>query len=173
MRSKKGFSLSYKELMWIPRLLFTVIVIGLNFFIIAAFIATKTDVGSLESALLANLPLYSPDGFPPTDLATSRIFPGVIEPGSFSQTGIQSLFSQDHPFVVGRFARNSTIIQYERFHPDAQLIYTDTDRYQRWQPLAQVQAKGQGSKKPYGDVRYVLSTDGSGIILQTVFIEST
>ena len=174
--NKKGFAISYKMIMWIPRFFFTVIVIALTFYIISAFIITKTNVSGPESSILMDVAHYSPGGFSAFDVTTGRVYPGIVDNSRFTTAQLQQLFQQDKPAIVGRFTEKQTIVDYFISPQDEVIRYADGTpdgaRYLRWEPIALVNAKGEGSFTPYPEVRYVAIKDGSGAVMETVFIAS-
>ena len=171
--NKKGFTISYKMIMWIPRFFFTVIVIALTFYIISAFIITNTNVSGPESSILMNVAHYSPDGFSAFDATTGRVYPGIVDNSRFTTAQLGQLFKQDKPAIVGRFTEKQAIVDYFISpKPDVMAAYTDETRYLRWEPIALVNAKGEGSFAPYPEIRYVAIKDGNGGVLETVFIAS-
>ena len=168
--NKKGFAVSYKMIMWIPRFFFTVIIIALTFYIISAFIITKTNVSEPESSILMDAAHYSPDGFSAFDKDIVRVYPGIVNNSRFTNAQLEQLFRQDKPAIVGRFTEKQTIIDYFISpKPDVQ-AFTDKTRYLRWEPIALVNAKGEGSFAPYPEIRYVAIKDGNGGVMETVFI---
>ena len=168
--NKKGFAISYKMIMWIPRFFFTVIIIALTFYIISAFIITKTNVSGPESSILMDAAHYSPDGFSAFDKGILRVYPGIIDNSRFTDAQLGQLFQQDKPAIVGRFTKKQTIVDYFISpQPDVQ-AFTNKTRYLRWEPIALVNAKGEGSFAPYPEVRYVAIKDGNGGVMETVFI---
>ena len=171
--NKKGFAISYKMIMWIPRFFFTIVVISVTSYIILAFIVTKTNVSEQESNILSGAAHFSKGGFSYSDAKTGRVYTGVVDSAKFSTAQLGQLFATDKPpLTVGRFTRKQAIVDYFiRQQPDTE-IYTDEARYLRWQPIAAVKARGEGSKKAYAEVRYVAMKSGEGAILETVFIAS-
>src|SRR3990167_128867 len=98
-RSKRGLAISDKMLLWIPRFIFTVIVVGLTFYIILSFIITKTNVSEAESNILTDVAYYSGDGFSFVDSSggedLGRVYAGVIDPSKFSDAQLGALLSKD------------------------------------------------------------------------------
>ncbi|MEK6837125.1 MAG: hypothetical protein AABX69_00610 [Nanoarchaeota archaeon] len=185
MRSRKGFTISYKMIMWIPRFLFTVLVLGITFYVILGFIKTATDVSKAESHILANAAFYSEKGLSYADgtakTATGRVYPGVVETSKFKEaskskgddTQLDEFFDHMKPLLVGRFVKHQTIIDHF-LKPEAEsTAYTDKRRYVLWQPIAQAGGEGEGGKTPYAEVRYVTAPDGKGYVVKTVFITSS
>lgn len=176
MRSRKGFTLSYKMLMWVPRFLFAIIVIGLNFYVIYSFIVTRTNIYDAESKILAAAPYYSEKGFSVFDAETGRVYPGVIDAARFGN--VKGLLGKDKPLIVGRFVRRQMVVDYRlNPQPDSPTAYTDQERYERWQPIAQAGGEGEGGKTAYPDIRYAATLDPvtgkrKGSVVETVFIAS-
>ncbi len=179
LEDKKGFAISYKMIMWIPRFFFTIVVISVTSYIILAFIVTKTNVAEQESNILIDAAHFSKGGFSAFDKVTGRVYPGVIDSldsSRFSTAQLGQLFASDNPpLTAGRFVKKQVIVDYflgPQADADNHIAYTDKTRYLRWQPIARANAKGEGGKKPYSELRYVALKDGGGAILETVFIAS-
>lgn len=180
-RSKKGASgTGEEEVYWIPKMIFTIVVAFLTFFIIHAFIATTVNVGGLESALLTNFPHFSKDGFSKFDDKTGRVYSGVVDESKFTTARMERVFKMEKPLVIGRFVLNQTAMDYmQNKQPvkvactEPRVACTDHERYRIWQPIAQLSGKGEGGKTPYGEVRYaILAENGKGVVVETVFIAS-
>ncbi|MBI2580770.1 hypothetical protein HYV85_03080 [Candidatus Woesearchaeota archaeon] len=179
-RSKKGSSgTGEEEVYWIPKMIFTIAVASLTFFIIKAFIATTVNVGGLESALLTNLPQFSKDGFSKFDDKTGRVYPGVVDEPRFTTARMERIFKMKKPLIIGRFVLNQTAMDYMQNRQqvkvacaEPRVACTDSERYRIWQPIAQVRGKGEGGKTPYSEVRYATLANGKGVVVETVFIAS-
>lgn len=162
----------YKLIMWMPSFFFTIIVIAMTFYVIFSFIITATDVSQAESKILAAAAYYSEKGLSVTDAETGRVYTGLIDESKFTSSQLEALFKQDRPLLVGRFVKKQQAIDY-MLKPEADTaIYTDETRYKLWQPIAQAEGEGEGSKTPYPGVSYVATSDGSGAVVETVFIAS-
>ncbi|MBI2175831.1 hypothetical protein HYU40_00590 [Candidatus Woesearchaeota archaeon] len=171
LRNKKGDSTPDEMIGWIHRSVFTVIVALTTYFIIRAFIVTSIQVAPIEANVLMSYPHIHKDGFSKFDSTIGRLYPGVMDTSRFT-TGQLKLLKGEKPSIVGRFARNQTIIDYHLKKEEPVYAYTDFDRYKLWQPLAQSKAKGEGGKTPYAELRYVTLADGRGAIIETVMIAS-
>ncbi|MBI2143631.1 hypothetical protein HYU17_00575 [Candidatus Woesearchaeota archaeon] len=177
LKSKRGISLSYKMFMWVPRFIYTIVVVATIFWVISSFIMTRTNVYDAESKILASAAYYSGNGFSKSDPDTGRVYTGVIDSESFSTKRLGDLLVNDKPLIVGRFVKKQAAVDYQLGQQPGQAIYTDKDRYERWQPLAQAGGKGEGSKAVYSDVRYAAVLDPAtgrtaGYVVETVFIAS-
>ena len=97
-----------------------------------------------------------------------------MDSSRFSTAQLSQLFASDKPpLTAGRFVRKQVVVDYFiSQQADGLPAYTDETRYLRWQPIARANAKGEGSKKAFSEVRYVAMKDGGGAILETVFIAS-
>lgn len=177
LQHKRGLSLSDKMLWFVVDSIFTVIVIGLTFYVTMAFIQTRTTVSDAESRILENAAYYSPDGFSFSDSETGRVYAGIVSPGRFTDSQLKALFKSDRPHIVGRFTlKQAGVAQFTVPKPES-TAYTDKDRYVRWQPLAQAGGKGEGRKMPYPAVGYAVTKDSisgkvSGVAVENVFIAS-
>ena len=63
IKGKKGFTLSFGWLMYIPRVVFLILVISTQLWLIYSFIITNLDVSEAEAHLLMHTMQYAPDGF--------------------------------------------------------------------------------------------------------------
>ncbi len=180
LRSKRGASgTGEEEVYWIPKMIFTIAVAFLTFFIIKAFIATTVNVGGLESALLTNFPHFSKDGFSKFDDKAGRVYAGVVDELKFTTARMERIFKMEKPLIIGRFVLNQTAMDYMQNKQPVKVACaepgvacTDRERYRIWQPIAQLSGKGEGGKTPYSEVRYVATADGKGAVVETVFIAS-
>ncbi len=172
LRNRKGFAISYKMIMWIPRFIFTVLVLSITFYVILSFIKTATNVSEAESNILTDAAYYSGVAFSYADPSTGRVYTGVIDPSNFNDAGLKKFFDYKKPLTVGRFVKKQNIIDYFLSPGGKDGTYTDKARYEFWQPIAQAAGKGEGGKTPYAEVRYVATADGKGAVVETVFIAS-
>ncbi len=170
--NKKGFEVSYKMIMWIPRLLFTVIVVSLTFFVISAFISGTTNVSDVESSILMNSAYYAKSGFSHIDARTERAYPAVIEASKFSSAQIQALFKREKPLLVGRFVKRQAVIDDTIKKEEPVTAYSDEERFKLWQPIAQSGARGEGGMDYFSERRYVAASDGKGAFVEATFIVS-
>jgi hypothetical protein len=174
IQGKKGLTVSYKMVMWIPRFLYTVFVIGVTFFVIFSFITTKTNVTTIESRILTSAVHFYPNGISAKETIgnVNRLYPGQVDTASFSTITAESILMRDNPAVVGKF--NLTTLGIERalgnFGNTA--AYTDYKRYFEWLPIAQLEAKGEGAKSYTRDIRYVVTKDLKGKMMETVYLIS-
>lgn len=191
-RQKKGDGgiLSPKMVLLIPDLLFTVVVIVITYFFVLSIILTKTSVSDVESTILASYAHNSKEGFSLLDAKLDRVYPGVVDPARFTTVNLESLFAKENPAIVGRFVKNQTIIDHLR-QQEAKLpgepvrciateaggpvncAYTNQKKFERWAPYARVGGKGEGSVKPYAEVRYVDTAGGKGAVVETVFLAAS
>jgi len=160
---------------WVPRLLFTLFVIVMSLYIIRTFITTSTNVSNVEANIVMNMPYFVPNGFSLNDAQIGRVFPGIVSLSSFNTpTVIENLLKRDNPNLVGMYVVNQTAIDLvlnpKPNPPLSWTIFTDSQRYIEWQPIAQAQGKGEGSKTSIAEVRYVVLDNGKGALVKTIFL---
>lgn len=170
-----GLSLSDKMVWNILDIIFTVIVIGGTFYVMSAFIITKTNVSATEAKILESASYFSPEGFALSDAGTGRAYPGIISQKKFSDSQMKDLFSHNRPHIAGRFAIKASAIS--QFTKPMQEItaYTDRERYLKWQPIAQAGGKGIGGKTGQPAKGYAVMLDQNtgkltGVDVESVFI---
>jgi len=76
--AKKGL-LSFNMLMWIPRIIFMVIVVFSILLLIGSYFKIEIVISEAESELFAQRLLYSPHGISYYDPLSNRVYPGVID----------------------------------------------------------------------------------------------
>lgn len=81
----KKAALTFESLMWIPRIIFLVIVIFSIMYLIRSFITTTIDTSELQANLFAYRILYSLNSISYADTDIERLYPGVIDLGKFNQ----------------------------------------------------------------------------------------
>ncbi len=78
MKDKKAIT-TFEMLMWIPRIIFLVIIMFAVMFIVRSYVTTTIDVSELKANVFANRVLYSPTGMAYLDPDTNRAYPGVVD----------------------------------------------------------------------------------------------
>lgn len=178
VRNKKGFEVGPEMVMWLPRVVYTVIVIVLTFYIISSFISGTTDVSEVEAKVLINAAHYSRIGVSYADMDagggidTGRVYPGMVNPSKFNSLTLERLFKRERPLLVGRFVRQRTAIDGALSGKFPVAAYTDEARYKLWQPLAQAESKGEGRIGYNSELKYVATSDGSGAVVEATFLSS-
>lgn len=84
MKSKKAIN-SYEMLMWVPRVIFLVVVMFVIMTLIKTYVTTTIDVSELQANVFTNRLLYSPNGISYLDQEINRIMPGIIDIEKFKQ----------------------------------------------------------------------------------------
>ena len=165
--SKKGQTISFEMLMWIPRIVFLVLVILSTSGIIFAFIVTNVNVGDIESHILMHRLQYSPEGIVSYDLETGRVYPGVVDPGKLGSYDLQLSLDAGPRDLAARFVMSSL-----QSDEELALNYVNRETYFDWDVLAIASADpsvtGTGRKFAHPEVRYVYS--GQPSKLETVVI---
>jgi len=75
---KKGL-ISFNMLMWIPRIIFMVIVVFSIMFLIGIYFKFEVNISDAESELFIQRLLYSPHGISFYDPYSNRVYPGIID----------------------------------------------------------------------------------------------
>ncbi|MBW2981375.1 hypothetical protein KY343_00715 [Candidatus Woesearchaeota archaeon] len=75
---KKGL-LSFNMMMWIPRIIFMVIVVFSIVLLVATYFKLEMAVSEAENELFIQRLLYSPHGISFYDPYSNRIYPGIID----------------------------------------------------------------------------------------------
>jgi len=78
MKNKKG-NVAFEFLMWIPRLVFLVIVMFAIMVMIRSYITTTIDISELQANVFISRILYSPTTISYFDPDIKRAYPGIIE----------------------------------------------------------------------------------------------
>lgn len=160
---------------WIPRIVYLVIVIMSTLGIIFAFTVTNINIGDAESHILLHRLHFSSDGISKVDDETGRVYTGIVEPDKLSNINIKSALQISENSMTAKFVTSNLLN--ERKPVDEQTLPVETflheERYKQWQPLAELinneqVEKGTGSKFPHAEVRYVFT--GEPTLLETVVI---
>jgi hypothetical protein len=78
VKMKKGL-ISFNMLMWIPRIIFMVIVVLSIILLIASYFRLELVISKAESELFVQRLLYSPHGISFYDPYSNRVYPGIID----------------------------------------------------------------------------------------------
>jgi len=78
MKNKKG-NVTFEFLMWIPRLVFIVIVMFAIMVLIRSYVTVTIDISELQANLFVNRVLYSPTAISYFDKDIERLYPGIID----------------------------------------------------------------------------------------------
>jgi hypothetical protein len=140
---KRAFTLSYHMLMWIPKILFTILVIVMVFGFIQAYIVTSISVKEPESLLAMHRIHFSEKGFMYKEPETGRIYPGVIDDSKYlGNNALGKAFDYPATALAIRVEKEGTP------------IYLEEDKYlKEWQPLAAAGIEGPGSISHYGRIQ--------------------
>ncbi len=165
--NKKGQTISYEMLMWIPRFVYLVIVILATSGLILGFVVTKVDVSEVESHILLHRLQFSPQGITHYDTETGRVYPGIVEKSKLTDNYLASVLGAKDDEMAARLVLSD--------FSDNKLAeaYLNKKTYANWQPIAAVvgQSKdisGTGKKVPHPESRYVYSETPA--LLETVVI---
>lgn len=132
-------------IMWIPKILFLIIVFIVTIILIRKFLVTGIDVFQPEASTLMNSFLYSPHGLSYRDPGTGRVYPGIIDLEKFNaETTAASLdrafnFGKENKHVAAQFRLKSMVTAEEK------VVYYNQEKYEYWSTLA----------KAFGDGSYV------------------
>ncbi|MBS3132706.1 hypothetical protein J4470_01075 [Candidatus Woesearchaeota archaeon] len=165
--NKKGATLSFEMLMWIPRLVFLIIVIMATQGIILAYIATNVNVGSIESHVLMQRLQFSPEGIVNHDSITGRVYTGVVDLEKLNSHNLEASLEAEKSELAARFVLISLQAENELARS-----YINRETYEDWQPIAifvgSSDVAGTGRKFPHPETRYMYSVEPSK--LETVVI---
>ncbi len=154
-------ALSYEIVMWIPRLVYLIIVIIASFGLIFAYTSTTLNVGDVESHILMHRLQFTQNGIVKQDVLTGRVYPGIVDNALLTDEKLSKLYSSDSQSVAIRFV--STDLREKNSEVAA---YVNQESYENWQPIAILVGeesieKGTGRKFPYRESRYVYTTEPS------------
>ena len=138
---KKG--ITYQMVLWIPKLIYLIIVLVVSFGLIYLFTSNEVDVGDVEAHVIMHSHHYSPEGISKFDDDTKRVYSGIVDRSRFTRANLESALNSDENSLamklVGRKWENlgedsddsgedSDIRDYE--------IFLNYDTYRKWIPLA-------------------------------------
>ena len=83
MKNKKAIT-TFEILMWVPRIIFLVIVMFAVMILIRSYVTTTIDTSELEANVFANRILYSPTAISYYDKKIDRLYPGIIDADKFN-----------------------------------------------------------------------------------------
>lgn len=150
--NKRG--ISYQMILWIPRMVFLIIVFVVTFGLIFAFTTTTVSVSDAESHVLLHRLHFSPEGISKTDADTGRVYAGVVDASRISADRLETAIDIKKDAVAIRLVKSNT-------DDSAEVVaYLHEDTYRNWQPIAIAVdegsiKKGAGRKFPYKESRYV------------------
>ncbi len=158
--NKRGATISYEVLMWIPRFVYLVIVIIATSGLILGFIVNKVNVGEVESHILMHRLQFSREGITAYDSYTGRVYPGLVDKskmtGEITTEKLADLLGAGEKEMAARFVLSD--------FSDNELAkaYLNEKTYMDWQPIAVVVGQGAdisgtGRKFPHPETRYVYS----------------
>ncbi len=157
----------YEMLIWIPRIIYLIIVIMATSGLILAFIVTNVNVGDIESHVLMHRLQFSQEGITAYDSYTGRVYPGLVDTGRLNANNLQSALGAGGNELAMRFVMSD--------FSDKELAraYLNRETYENWQPIAIVvgddsEISGSGRKFPHSESRYAYS--GTPARLETVVI---
>lgn len=78
MKNKKAIT-TFEVLMWIPRIIFLVVIMFAIMILIRSYVTTTIDTSELEANVFINRILYSPTGISYFGSDINRTYPGIIE----------------------------------------------------------------------------------------------
>lgn len=93
MKNKKAIT-TFEILMWIPRIIFLVVIMFVIMILIRSYITTTTDVSELEANLFVNRLLYSPTGISYFDSSINRAYPGIIDIDKFKMQSTEKFLEK-------------------------------------------------------------------------------
>lgn len=157
--NRKGQTISYEMMQWIPRLVYLVIVMLATSGLILGYVVTKVDIGEVESHILLHRLQFSPEGVARYDSYTGRVYPGLVDAGSLRSSNLESSLGARKNEMAARLVLSD--------FSDSELAraYLNREAYENWQPIAIVvgedcenrEISGTGRKCPHPESRYVYS----------------
>ncbi|HLC61469.1 MAG TPA: hypothetical protein VJI52_00445 [Candidatus Nanoarchaeia archaeon] len=78
MKNKKSTT-TFEVIMWIPRILFLVVLMFAIMLLIRSFVNTTIDSSELQANVFANRVLYSTNAISYVDPDTQRVYPGIVD----------------------------------------------------------------------------------------------
>ncbi len=157
--NRKGQTISYEMMMWIPRLVYLVIVIIATSGLILGYVVTKVDVSEVESQILLHRLQFSQEGITLHDSYTGRVYPGLVDAGMLTDENLAAALDAKKNELAARFVLSGFLDK------ELAMAYLNKDAYENWQPIALVVDKncenreisGTGRKCPHPESRYVYS----------------
>jgi len=93
MKTKKAIT-TFEILMWIPRILFLVVVMFVVMLLIRSHVTTTIDISEIKANTLAYRLLYTQKGVSYYDSTIGRTYPGVIEIDKFKSQNIEKFLEK-------------------------------------------------------------------------------
>lgn len=161
--NKRGATISYEMLMWIPRFVYLVIVILAASGLILGFVVNRVDVGAIESHILMHRLQYSREGIAAYDSYTGRVYPGIVDKSRLTNEKDEEKLAA----ALGA-GENEMAFRFVLSDPSGEngvTAYLNEKTYMDWQPIAIVagtdcensEISGTGRKCPHPETRYVYS----------------
>ncbi len=169
--NRKGQTLSYELLMWIPRFVYLVIVILATSGLILGFIVTRVNVSDVESHILLHRLQFSREGIAHYDSYTGRVYPGLVDAGRLTEKNVESALGAGESEMAARFVLGGLSGK------ELAKAYLNEEAYANWQPIAILvgedsKISGTGRKFPHPEARYVYSSGRSGAKRTPAFLET-
>ncbi|MBI2548371.1 hypothetical protein HYW21_03400 [Candidatus Woesearchaeota archaeon] len=158
--------------MWIPKILFLVIVFIVAIILIREFLVTGIDVFEPEAATFINSFLYSPHGLSYRDPGTGRVYPGIIDIQRFNAENVAH--SLDRAFSFGK--ENNHVAAQFRLKSvsgtEETIVYYNQAKYEYWSTLAKAFGNsayvGPGGAREKKQQLYVLARTKDGTLEQKI-----
>lgn len=83
MNDKKGIT-TFEMLIWIPRIIFIVVIMFAIMVLIRSYVTTTIDTSEVEANIFINRLIYSRNGISYFDLEINRVYPGVVDLSKFN-----------------------------------------------------------------------------------------
>ncbi|MBI2664773.1 hypothetical protein HYX10_05545 [Candidatus Woesearchaeota archaeon] len=172
--NKKAQTVSFEMLMWIPRIVYLILIIIATTGIIYAYIATNVSVGAVESHILLHRLQHSPEGIAEFDAETKRVYPGFVDAAKLSESNLKAALNAENREFAARFVISDLNDE------NKEVVYFDRQAYGVWAPVAafvgiqqaqNAETSGSGRKFAHSEARYTYISDSMQLSkLETVVI---
>jgi hypothetical protein len=170
VKMDKKSLISFNMIIWIPRIIFLVVVIMSIMLIVNLFIKTEIDTAQIEADLLLYQLVYSPHGISYHDPFSNRIYPGEIDITTSSPPYFQKILNIS--FYTKRKIAAKIEIQNLDTNQKTESFFDPWGRFSKWIVLEGI--KGIGGVDVFRKETYVLLRDQNkvdkGLLKMTIVI---
>jgi len=132
--NKKG-DISFNTILWVPKIIFAIIVLFTIVLLIRSFIVTELDIFNAEADIFVQRILMSRNGISYIDPDLDRTYPGIIDENAFRSVDIDTILNTSIYYgdTNKKIAANITLIR-ENGEFVRSIIY-NPDYFYRWKEL--------------------------------------
>ena len=141
---KKG--ITYQMVLWIPKLIYLIIVLVVSFGLIYLFTSNEVDVGDVEAHVIMHSLHYSPEGISKFDDDTKRVYSGIVDKSRTGNLDNDALNSDERTLAIKLVKRNL-----DDSEEDENILNDKT--YDKWIPLVNL-----GDSNPEVEVPQIFSS---------------